>query len=91
MEVGETYGGRIRNICVDDKINKATAVACGVGARCTRKRREKNAPRKAHIFSSSFAAARECLFMCASVRRMIYRSRPRIDASKHQGVGDDEM
>lgn len=25
MEVGETYGGRIRNICVDDKINKATA------------------------------------------------------------------
>lgn len=24
MEVGETYGGRIRNICVDDKINKAT-------------------------------------------------------------------
>lgn len=61
MEVGETYRGRIRNICVDDKINKAMAEVCG--ARCTRNRRQKNAPRKAHIFSASFAAARESLFM----------------------------
>lgn len=60
MEVGETYGGRIRNICVDDKINKATAAVWARGARGTG--RKKKASRKAHIFSSSFAEAGECLF-----------------------------
>lgn len=35
MEVGETYRGRIRNICVDDKINKATAAEWASGARGT--------------------------------------------------------
>lgn len=77
MEVGETYGGRIRNICVDDKINKATAAMWARGAGRTG---EKNAPRKAHIFCRPLQR-RVSLFLC--VQRMIYRSRPRIDASKH--------
>lgn len=59
MEVGATYGGRIRNICVDDKINKAT-FRYSVRARCVYE--EGKNTRKAHIFCHSL----ERVFLCTT-------------------------
>lgn len=62
MEVGETYRGRIRNICVDDKINKATFGygVCTPAAVCVYG--EGKNTRKAHIFCRPL----QWVFLCAA-------------------------
>jgi hypothetical protein len=61
MEDGETYGGRIRNICVDDKINKATAAMWTRGAGRTGKKTHRERP---IFFVVLYSDARVTFYVC---------------------------
>lgn len=60
MEVGKTYRGRIRNICVDDKINKATFGNGVLVSMCVRVEE-----RKTHV-GSYFSRPLQRVFLCAT-------------------------